>query len=123
MRLKVKKWISILMVFVYFSGCNREAELPYSMESSILGGKFQAEGSVLEIGYDKYTWQRYAYDFEELTELDHAHLNPSEEKQRVEMVLLSDGTVNMTIEKMDFERKIIIPHQTLPNEIPVLRKR
>ena len=122
MKPEVKKWLGILMVFIYFAGCNGEQEISHNKKDTLPGLKTHGKGSVLEIAYDKTTWQRFIGDFENFTDLDLAHINPSEEKQRVEMVLLPDGSVNMTIEEMDFERNIIIPHQTLPNDIPGIRK-
>jgi len=73
--------------------------------------------SVFEISYEMTTYQWYEYDFDSLTELDLAHTNPSSEKQRVHMLLMPNGQMNMSVEKMAHARRNIIPHRTLPNDI------
>jgi hypothetical protein len=78
----------------------------------------QSTKGVLEITYELTTYVDYKADFEKLSALDLAYLNPKADKQRVEMVLLPSGEVNMIIEKLKLEKPINIPHQTIPSDIP-----
>jgi len=115
------KWFGVLALIALITGCNTDEAL-FRKDASPLGVKSKGMETLLEISYEKTTYVDYEYDFESMTELDLAHINPSEDKQRIEMVLLADGTVNMTIEQMKFERNIKIPHQTLPNDMPGVHK-
>ena len=76
----------------------------------------------MEMSYVITSYQRYEYDSENLTELDIAHLNPSDEKQRVAMYLLPDGLVNMIIEKLDIKPMIPIPNETTPSDVPEIKR-
>ncbi|MCL2073384.1 MAG: hypothetical protein FWH18_05675 [Marinilabiliaceae bacterium] len=110
----------ILLATIIITGCKSETERLNSLDDlNELSIGLKSGGAVLmEISYDITTSQWYEYDIAELTDIDIAHLNPSEEKQRIEMYLMFDGTVNMSIEEMDFERTIIIPHEIEPNDVP-----
>ncbi|MDR0295682.1 MAG: hypothetical protein LBH91_05785 [Prevotellaceae bacterium] len=111
----------LFLLAVLISGCQEKKVLDnYETEPTtraVIPGD-----AMLEVSYEMTTYQVYHYDFEELTELDLAYLNPSEEKQRVEMYLMPDGTVNMNIEELDFLRTIDIPHETAPSDAPKIRR-
>lgn len=106
---------------IVFTGCKVENEA-FKRNDAHVGIKSDMKAALLSLSYDITTWQWSEYDAEKLTEVDLAHLNPSEEKHHIEMVLLPDGTVNMTLEEVEFEKNINIQHQTLPNDIPSVKK-
>ena len=81
----------------------------YENEKENVSFELRSIGALLGVSYEITIYKRYHYDFEKLTELDLAHLNPSEERQRIQMFLMPDGTVNMAIEELDSER--FIKHQ------------
>jgi len=115
--------IIILLIIVLITGCQNESELLNKMgNKDNLSIELKSGGALLAVSYEITTYQRYECDFEELTELDLAHLNPSEEKQRIEMYLMPDGTVNMVIEELDFERTINIPHEIAPCDLPKIKR-
>ncbi|MDP2423295.1 MAG: hypothetical protein U1C46_09250 [Bacteroidales bacterium] len=77
---------------------------------------------IMEISYDMKTIRDYETDFSILSELDLSSVNPSEEKQHVEMVLLESGQLNLTITELNFDKKINIPHEILPDDSPKIMK-
>lgn len=76
----------------------------------------------MNISYDIYTVRDYETDFSKLTDLELASVNPSEEKQHVEMTLLENGQMNIVINNVDFKRNINISHKTLPDDSPKIVK-
>ena len=113
---KIKIIINSIILFTIFiiSGCKNE--MPYNNKNEEnVNIELKSNGELLEISYEITSFQQYKYNYKELTELDLAHINPSEEKQRIVMFLMPDGSVNMTIEELDFERTIKIPHKIQPD--------
>ena len=121
------KIILLLMLFM-IAGCNSETAILNKEGESIKkesAGTYSDGGAsdvLLEVSYEKTSYMRYVADYEKLTELDMAHINPSDEKQSITMALMQDGTVNMTIEEMDFEPIIKIPHKVLPSDVPKIKR-
>ncbi|MCL2073747.1 MAG: hypothetical protein FWH18_07495 [Marinilabiliaceae bacterium] len=113
----------ILLATIIITGCKSETERLNSLDDlNELSIGLKSGGALLSLSYEMTTYQIYYYDFDELTEIDLAHLNPSEEKQRVEVYIMPDGTINMAIEEMDFERKINIPHEIEPSDVPQTKR-
>jgi hypothetical protein len=114
----------LLSIGVLLAGCQDEKKALDELENNSVSIELKSAGALLETSYEKTTYVRYHCNdnFEKLTELDFAHINPSEEKQRVKKYLMPDGTVNMTIEELDFERTIHIPHETAPCNVPKIRR-
>ena len=121
MKLGVTKWTCILLAIVQFAGCKTDNNA-FSEDESTSGIKSELKGALLRIAYDITTTQWYECDYEKLTELDIAHCNPSEEKQQIVMYLMSDGTANMTVEELDFERTIHIQHEITPSDLPKIKR-
>ena len=55
-------------------------------------------------------------------DLDLATLNPSSEKQEIKMELFESGQLDITIEEVDFSKKIRNPHKILPDDSPKIVK-
>ena len=113
------KWTIILLIIILITGCKSETEILNGKDSKDnISIELKSSGAVLEMSYEFTSYKRYQCDYEKLTEFDLAHINPSDEKQRVQMFIMPDGTVNMVIEEMDFERIINIEHEVDPNDVP-----
>ena len=108
--------IFVLLITLLITGCRSETEILNKTDEVSI--ELKSSGALLEVSYEITTYTRYAYDIEDLTELDLAHLNPSDEKQRVQMFLMPDGTVNMAIEELDIEQTIKIQHEVAPCDLP-----
>jgi hypothetical protein len=65
----------------------------------------------MEMSFDIKTSSDYEIRTGDYSALDLAYMNPSNEKQHVSMKLLENGRMDMTIEKIDFEGEIKIPHK------------
>ena len=117
--MKMTRWFFIMLVVAQLAGCKTENDALMDSESRIKSDK---KAALLSLSYEITTYQWYEYEFDKLTEVDLAHLNPSDEKQRVEMVLFPDGTVNSIIEEIELEHSINVKHQVLPNDMPSVKK-
>ena len=112
------------MIGILIIGCQNETEILNKMgEKDNMSIELKSSGALLEVSYEITSYTTYKFDYENLTEIDLAHLNPSEEKQRIEMFLMPDGTVNMVIEELNFERKINIPHEIVPSDVPKIKRK
>lgn len=106
----------ILFAFILtisFISCQK-SNLTDTLESKHAGYK-QSENEILTLSYDIYIYRDYEADFSALTEMELSYLNPSEEKQRIEMTLLNSGQMNVTIENIAFENTINLPHHAPQN--------
>ena len=120
---KTLKYVSVLLITLIYAGCQNETEILNKMgENDNMSITLKSSGALLELSYEITSYTTYKYDYEKLTEIDLAHLNPSEEKQRIEMYIMPDGTVNMVIEELDFERQINIPHEISPSDVPEIKR-
>jgi len=110
------------------TGCKNESEilnknngiLDKNNEKAFTG--IMSDGALLEVSYEMTSYVRYTGNFDKLTELDFAHINPSDEKQGVALFLMPDGSVNMSIEKLDFERIIRIPNEIASSDFPEIKR-
>lgn len=57
-----------------------------------------------------------------MSNLDLSTLNPSSEKQEIKMELFESGQLDITIEEVDFSKKIRNPHKILPDNSPKIVK-
>ncbi|MBK9291888.1 MAG: hypothetical protein IPM52_09715 [Bacteroidetes bacterium] len=106
----------ILFAFILtisFISCQK-SYLTDTTENKHAGYK-QSENEILTLSYDIYIYRDYEADFSTLTELELSYLNPSEEKQRIEMTLLNSGQINVTLENIAFENTINLPHHAPQN--------
>jgi len=108
-----------LILILLCSGCKRDfSEILNSPFENLSSKSSKSTKGVLEVIYEITTYVDYKADFEKLSAFDLAYLNPKADKQRVEMVLLPSGEINMIIEKQKMENPINLPHKTIPSDIP-----
>jgi hypothetical protein len=115
---------NLSLVFVLLcSSCKRDIQdvLTDSLVNSPLRAA-KVSNSLLELSYELTTYVDYKADFEKLSSLDLTHLNPKAEKQRVEMTLLPNGEIRMITENLNLEKPINLPHQTVPSDIPEIKR-
>jgi len=117
---KININISISIIIILIAGCKYENIT--QLQKDVVSIGLKSDGALIEMSYEITTYQWYEYNIDNLTELDLAHLNPSEEKQRIEMFLMYDGTVNMITEELDFERTINIPSEIAPCDEPKIKR-
>ena len=86
-QMKITRWFCVMLVIVQLAGCKTEND---ALNVSERGIKSDRKAALLSLSYEITTYQWYEYEFDKMTELDLAYLNPSDEKQRVNMVLLPD---------------------------------
>jgi hypothetical protein len=65
----------------------------------------------MELSYDIKTSRDFDLGSDNYSNLELAHMNPSNEKQHVSIFLLENGQMNITIENLDFKEKIKMPHK------------
>ncbi len=78
--------------------------------------------ALLEISYKMTTTRDYEIAGISVPDLDLATLNPSSEKQEIKMELFESGQLDITIEEVDFSKKIRNPHKILPDDSPKIVK-
>lgn len=78
--------------------------------------------AVLKMTYEITTSIDYQMPPIELSLIDLATVNPSNQKQHIEMQLFEDGQMHMIIEELDFEKKTTVQHQILPDPFPKIVK-
>jgi hypothetical protein len=109
----------LLILLLLCSGCKRDFRDvladPFSNSSP---RAIKTSNGILELTYELTTFVDYEADFEKLSTLDLAHLNPKADKQRFEMTLLPSGEVRVIIEELDLEKPVHLPHKTILSDIP-----
>jgi len=107
----------LLLSAIFLTSCDENFE-EFTNESSKadIGENFGK--ALLDISYDMQTSQDYDVESLKLSSLDLAAMNPKSEKQHIQMQLFENGQMNLTIEELDFERKIKILHKILPDDSP-----
>lgn len=108
----------ILIAFIF--SCNKEFNETKDPNSSNTK-RVTGEG-IMNISYDIKTNIYYDVNRENLNNLDLASINPSEEKQHIDMTLFKDGSVEMTLMKLDFDKTINIPNHVRPSDLPEIAK-
>lgn len=78
--------------------------------------------ALLEISYKMTTTRDYEINSTAMSSLDLSTLNPSSEKQEIKMELFESGQLDITIEEVDFSKKIRNPHKILPDDSPKIVK-
>jgi len=78
--------------------------------------------ALLEISYKMTTTRDYEINSTAMSSLDLSTLNPSSEKQEIKMELFESGQLDITIEELDFSKKIRNPHKILPDDSPKIVK-
>ncbi|MDA9317078.1 hypothetical protein N9Q58_04100 [Polaribacter sp.] len=68
------------------------------------------------------TTRDYEINSASVSSLDLSTLNPSSEKQKIKMELFESGQLDITIEEVDFSKKIRNPHKILPDDSPKIVK-
>jgi hypothetical protein len=116
--------LSLLLIFILLcSACKRDFRDvlidPFGNSSP---RATKASNGILELAYELTTFVDYKADFEKLSTLDLAHLNPKADKERIEMTLLANGEIRMTTERLTLENPINLPHLTIPSDIPEITR-
>lgn len=104
------------MVFFLVLSCTKDYTLR-EFSSEVI-----AEKPLLSLSYKTTTFRDYNFEPSSMTEIELSSLNPSSEKQEVTMNLYETGQLSIIIEEIDFEKKINIPHQVLPDDTPQVSK-
>jgi hypothetical protein len=84
-----------------------------STDSSLSARK--GNRALMTLSYDITVSTTFEAVSADISDLDFAAINPSNEKQHVDMELYEDGTSRFIIEELDFKQKIKIKHKSLPN--------
>ena len=114
----IYKSLGILLLSVLFlTSCDENFE-EFNDDSSKAAINKNFGKALLDISYEMQTSQDYGIESQKLSSLDLAAMNPKSEKQHIHMQLFEDGQMNLTIEELDFERKIKIRHKVLPDNSP-----
>ena len=56
------------------------------------------------------------------TKFDFAAGAPTTDKQKIEMTLFGDGSVKLTTEDLPSRNELLISHESLPNDLPVVKR-
>jgi len=107
------------MLSMLLSNCKEDN---YNLDKKENNTSKKGGNSLLEMSYDITTYLDYDVNRENLSNIDLATINPSSEKQNVTIEFMENGAVNMTIKDVSFDKKIVIPHKTLPNTSPKIVK-
>ena len=115
---KIYKLFGIVFLSVLFlTSCDQDFE-EFTNDSSEANKRGNFGGVLMDISFDIKTSQDFEITSLKLSSLDLASMNPSSEKQHIEMQLFENGQMNLIIEELDFERKIKIRHKILPDDSP-----
>lgn len=78
--------------------------------------------AIMEISFTMKTTRDFEIPKTTLSDVDLSTLNPSSDKQKVQMQLFENGQLHIVIEEMDFKEKIVIPSHLLPDDSPRLKR-
>lgn len=101
----------VFFVLMGFGSCN-------NYDANIAADNLDPNKKLIEISYDIKTNRDFEIAFSGLTELELSYLNPSEEKQHVSMTIMQSGQVNLTSTVLEFEKKIVLKNENLPDNTP-----
>ncbi len=114
------KFIMFFFVsFLFLTGCKENIEEKF-IDDSIAFNK--SGNGIMQLSFDIRTTRIFDFDFSKASNLDVAHAQPYEEKQHLEMNILSNGQIEMSITNVDFDRKINIPTNIQPDDRPQVFK-
>jgi len=105
----------------FLSSCNEEQAIELE-QKSLKQGDLTESDVIVKMSYDIVTSRDFELNEEKYSELDLANMIPGNEKQNVTMELLENGTINMTINSLEFPEKIELPSQILPDDRPQITK-
>ena len=114
---RVQNFIIFFISTMFLVNCNED----YINTTEVSNIKNSTK-ALLEISYKMTTTRDYEIAGATLPDLDLATLNPSSEKQVVKMDLFESGQLDITIEEVDFSKKIRNPHKILPDDSPKIVK-
>ena len=121
MKISIKLLGIIYLSILLLTSCNENFEEFTDMSSKDDSSKNFGK-AILDISYDVKTSQDYDVESQKLPSLDLATMNPKSEKQHIHMQLFENGQMSLTIEELDFERKINVRHKTIPDDSPKIVK-
>lgn len=114
---RLQKFIIFIIATTFLVSCHED----YINTSQVSNSKNSAK-ALLEISYKMTTTRDYEINSTAISSLDLSTLNPSSEKQKIKMELFESGQLDITIEEVDFSKKIKNPHKILPDDSPKIVK-
>jgi len=121
-KLKLIEFTSLFIMTLLLLSCNKDFKEILDKEGSKTELSTRNSNAIMELSFVMQTSKTFETPPFELSDLDLSMMNPSNEKQHVEMQLLANGQMNIIIETVDFPEKIVIDHQTLPDNTPAIVK-
>jgi hypothetical protein len=115
---RIQKFIIFFIATMFTISCDKDYLHIQDTNSNIEN----SAKALLEISYKMTTTRDYEIAGASLPNLDLATLNPSSEKQEIKMELFENGQLDITIEEVDFSKKIRNPHKILPDDSPKIVK-
>lgn len=92
-----------LTTTILFMSCKSDLnDLSKEIENA---SNLKLTSGILSISYDIKTTRDFEADFAQLSEIDLANVNPSEEKQNIKMNLLENGQLQISVTELPFEKK------------------
>ena len=114
---RVQNFIIFFISTMFLVNCNEDY-----INTTQVSNIENSTKALLEISYKMTTTRDYEIAEATVPDLDLATLNPSSEKQVVKMDLFESGQLDITIEEVDFSKKIRNPHKILPDDSPKIVK-
>tara|TARA_B110000908_G_C10206165_1_gene427830 strand:- start:367 stop:1275 length:909 start_codon:yes stop_codon:yes gene_type:complete len=114
---RLQKVITFVIATMFLVSCHED----YINTTQTSNIKNSAK-ALLEISYKMTTTRDYEINSASVSNLDLSTLNPSSEKQVIKMKLFESGQLDITIEEVDFNKKIRNPHKILPDDSPKIVK-
>jgi hypothetical protein len=114
---RLQKFIIFFIATTFLVSCHED----YINTSQVSNIENSAK-ALLEISYKMITTRDYEINSTAMSSLDLSTLNPSSEKQEIKMELFESGQLDITIEEVDFSKKIRNPHKILPDDSPKIVK-
>jgi len=110
----------LLIAIIAISSCtknlNEAAEQAANSKIEKLGK------AIMEISFTMKTTRDFEIPKTALSDVDLSTLNPSSDKQKVQMQLFENGQLHVVIEEMDFKEKIVLPSHLQPDNSPKLKR-
>lgn len=110
-------WVLILTLLL--GACSKDLE--HKVNNQFIK-KDGLRSPVISLNYKVETTSYYKVNGKDYDPLDLATMAPNKDKHLVVMKIFEKGDVYMEIERLEVDRPIDIPHQTLPSDIPAIHK-
>ena len=113
---RIHKFMIFSIATIFIISCNKEyinISEPDTKNTAI---------ALLNVSYTMTTSRDYDINSTTITELDLSALNPSSEKQQINMVLFENGQMDITIEEKNLKKQTNIQHKILPDDNPKIVK-